>query len=77
MFRLLESKPLQSVPILILTNKIDVVPHLNESDIIQGMNLDYIVDNSWNIIPISAKEGTNMNQVMDWLIKTSKTVSKK
>ena len=60
LFQLLENKDLHGTPLLILSNKIDINPHLSESEIIHGMNLDYILENPWNIIPISAKEGTNI-----------------
>ena len=28
-----------------------------------GLNLDYILDNPWLVIPISSKDGTNIEQV--------------
>jgi len=68
----LEQKDLNGVPILLLSNKIDIKPHLEASDIISGMNLDYIYDNPWNIIAISAKDGTNLGHVIDWLMKVNK-----
>eukprot|EP00345_Euplotes_harpa_P010149 CAMPEP_0168337850 /NCGR_PEP_ID=MMETSP0213-20121227/12454_1 /TAXON_ID=151035 /ORGANISM="Euplotes harpa, Strain FSP1.4" /LENGTH=39 /DNA_ID= /DNA_START= /DNA_END= /DNA_ORIENTATION= len=36
------------------------------------MNLDYIDDHKWKIIPISAKHGTNMDQAIEWILETSK-----
>jgi Arf/Sar family protein len=33
---LLESKHLRQIPILIIGNKIDIKPHLNEKEIIEG-----------------------------------------
>ena len=76
LFQLLEEKELSNVPILILSNKIDLSPHLSEIEIIKGMNLDYMVDNPWNVIPISAKHGTNIDQALDWLLKKSMALNK-
>jgi translation initiation factor 2 gamma subunit (eIF-2gamma) len=33
------------------------------------LNLDYIVDNPWIIIPCSALRNTNIDEVIQWLIK--------
>jgi Arf/Sar family protein len=69
---LLEDRELHGIPILILANKIDIEPHLTEPEIIQGMNLDYIMDNPWVIISISALRGTNIERVVEWLIARSR-----
>jgi ADP-ribosylation factor-like protein 8 len=37
------------------------------------MNLDYIVDNPWIVIPISALRTTNIDQVVTWLVKQGKS----
>ena len=37
------------------------------------LNLDYIVDNPWIVIPISALRVINVDQVVQWLIKQGKT----
>ena len=63
------------MPILVLANKMDLEDKLEEIEIVKGMNLDYIVDNPWSIIPISAKHGTNMEQVVTWLVDTSKDLT--
>lgn len=46
-----------------LANKIDLGPKITEQELIKGLNLDYIVDNPWLLVPISAKNGTNIEQV--------------
>jgi Arf/Sar family protein len=69
---LLEDRELNGIPILILANKIDIEPHLSEPEIIQGLNLDYIMDNPWVIISISALRGTNIERVVEWLIARSR-----
>lgn len=70
--RLLEDRQLATTPLLILSNKIDLSPHLSESDLIRELNLEYITDNPWLIIPISAVKQTNIDQVVQWLVKQGK-----
>lgn len=71
---MLEDREIANMPLLILSNKIDKLPHLSEIEIIQGLNLDYIVDNPWVVIPISALYGTNFVQVIEWLLnRTQRT----
>lgn len=33
------------------------------------LNLDYIVDNPWMIIPCSALQTINVDEIIQWLIK--------
>lgn len=70
--QLLEDKELNGIPILIMGNKIDIKPHLDEKEIIEGLNLDYIETNSWLVVMISALKGINLPEVVDWLVKKSK-----
>ena len=70
--RLLEDRELATTPLLVLANKIDLEPHMSEPELIRELNLEYIVDNPWLVIPISAIRQTNVDQVVSWLIKQSK-----
>lgn len=54
-----------------LANKIDLEPHISEPELIRELNLDYIVDNPWLVIPISALRLVNIDQVIQWLMKQS------
>jgi Arf/Sar family protein len=36
------------------------------------LNLDYIVDNPWLVIPISGLRQINIDQVIDWLVKQAR-----
>lgn len=36
------------------------------------LNLDYIMDNPWLVVPISALRQTNVNSVVEWLIRQAK-----
>jgi len=70
---LLEDQGLNGIPMLVVGNKIDVKPHLNQEDIITGLNLDYIATSPWAVTMVSALNGTNISDVIDWLIKRSKS----
>mmetsp|Transcript_3520 Transcript_3520/g.9041 ORF Transcript_3520/g.9041 Transcript_3520/m.9041 type:complete len:88 (-) Transcript_3520:392-655(-) len=74
--RLLEDRELASIPLLVLANKIDLFPHLNEPELIRDLNLDYITENPWIVIPVSALKVTNIDQVVSWLIKQSSQASR-
>ena len=39
------------------------------------LNLDYISDNPWLVMSCSALQNTNVDEVLKWLIKQSKTKS--
>ncbi len=65
---MLEDRDMPGMPILVLANKMDLNPHLSEIEIIKGLNLDYVVDNPWIVIPISALYGENFAQVIEWLL---------
>lgn len=67
--RLLEDRELATTPLLVLANKIDIIPHVAEGEMIRELNLDYIVDSPWLVIPISALRAVNIDQVLSWLLK--------
>jgi len=71
--RLLEEPALAHLPLLVLANKIDLGPKFTQKELITGLNLDYIVDNPWLIIPVSAKEGTHVDQALEFLLKQAKS----
>jgi len=69
--RLLEDRELNSTPLLVVANKIDLEPHAPEETLIKELNLDYITENPWIIIPCSALKTININEILDWLLKQS------
>ncbi len=69
LYRLLEDKELASTPILIVANKIDLTPLVPEDQLIKELNLDYFEENPWLLISISALKNTNVDSVIEWLIK--------
>ncbi len=67
--RLLEDRSLATTPILVVANKVDLDPHISEQELIRELNLDYIMDNPWIVIPVSALKTTNVDQVVQWLMR--------
>ncbi len=65
---LLDDPDMVDTPLLVLANKVDIQPHMKELEIIKGLNLDYVMDRHWILIPISALYGTNFSQVVEWLL---------
>jgi small GTP-binding protein len=49
---LLEEKDLKDKPVLILLNKIDLEPRFTKSEIVKHLNLEYLTDNPWAVVPI-------------------------
>ena len=75
--RLLEDRELESTPILIVANKIDLEPHATEQALIKELNLDYIIDNPWMVRPCSALKTVNVHEIVQWLIKQADAPKKK
>jgi ADP-ribosylation factor-like protein 8 len=69
LYRLLEDRELAKTPLLIVANKIDLQPLVPEQTLIKELNLDYFTDNAWLLLSISALQNTNVDSVVDWLIK--------
>jgi Arf/Sar family protein len=67
--QLLEDRELARIPLLILVNKVDLGSRISEAEAIKGLNLDYISENPWVVMPLSAKCGTNVNEALEFLIK--------
>jgi len=69
LYRLLEDRELLSTPLLIVANKIDLPPLVPEQQIIKELNLDYFEENPWLMVSISALKSTNVDSVVNWLLK--------
>ena len=66
---LLEEKGLEGKPLLILSNKIDIDPHMSEVELIKELNLDYLYSNQWAVVQISALQGTYLENALEWISK--------
>ncbi|KAL3771942.1 hypothetical protein ACHAWU_009365 [Discostella pseudostelligera] len=70
--KLLDGGSIGSKPLLILANKIDIKPHAGESKLIEELQLNYVSETPWLVLPISALHVTNLDQVVEWLTEQGK-----
>ncbi|CAL5323690.1 hypothetical protein CsSME_00002445 [Camellia sinensis var. sinensis] len=69
------TKPsLAEIPLLVLGNKIDKSEALTKQALVDQLGLDSISDREVCCYMISCKDSVNIDAVIDWLIKHSKTV---
>lgn len=68
---LLEKPALEGIPILILGNKSDLSDHLSVDELIEALDLKSISHREVSCYGISAKEETNLDAVLQWLIARS------
>ncbi|PHU19657.1 ADP-ribosylation factor-like protein 8A [Capsicum chinense] len=70
------SKPsLSGIPLLVLGNKIDKPGALSKQALTDQMDLKSITDREVCCYMISCKNSTNIDSVIDWLVKHSKSMS--
>ncbi|MFS7963117.1 putative small GTPase superfamily, ARF/SAR type, P-loop containing nucleoside triphosphate hydrolase [Helianthus anomalus] len=70
------SKPaLSGIPLLVLGNKIDKAGALSKQALTDQMDLKSIIDREVCCFMISCKNSTNIDSVIDWLVKHSKSKS--
>ena len=65
---LLSISSISSIPLLILANKIDLSPHVNERDLVEALDLEEIVRTPWIVMPVSAINVVGIDSVLEWLI---------
>ena len=70
--KLLDDGSIGTTPILVLANKIDIVPHVGETELIEALKLNYVMETPWMVLPISALQCTNIDQVVEWLTAQGK-----
>ncbi|KAK9920451.1 hypothetical protein M0R45_029006 [Rubus argutus] len=69
----LMNKPsLSGIPLLVVGNKIDEPGALSEQALIDAMGLDTVTDRDVGCFMISCKNSTNIDSVLDWVVKYSK-----
>lgn len=69
---LLEKPILEGIPLLVLGNKSDLPDKIGVDELIESMNLRGITNREVSCYSISAKEETNLDAVLQWLIARSK-----
>ncbi|KVI03103.1 Small GTPase superfamily [Cynara cardunculus var. scolymus] len=72
---LLTKPSLNGIPLLVLGNKIDKSQALTKQALMDQLGLDTITDREVCCYMISCKESINIDMVIDWLIKHSKTAT--
>ena len=70
--KLLDDGSIGTTPLLILANKIDIPEHAGEQEIIEKLQLNYVIETPWMVLPISALHTTNIDQVVEWLTSQGK-----
>ncbi|KAG5534345.1 hypothetical protein RHGRI_022465 [Rhododendron griersonianum] len=72
---LLTKPSLSGIPLLVLGNKIDKSEALSKQALVDQLGLDSIQEREVCCYMISCKDSVNIDAVLDWLIKHSKTVN--
>ncbi|WZZ75154.1 hypothetical protein YC2023_086524 [Brassica napus] len=70
---LLSKTSLNGIPLLVLGNKIDKPGALSKEALTHEMELQSLTDREVCCFMISCKNSTNIDQVIDWLVKHSKS----
>jgi ADP-ribosylation factor-like protein 8 len=65
---LLEKPALEGIPLLVLGNKSDLQGKLSVDELIDALNLKEVSHREVSCYGISAKEETNLDAVLQWLI---------
>jgi len=68
---LLEKPAMEGIPLLVLGNKSDLRGHLTVDDLIDALELKRVTHREVSCYGISAKEETNLDAVLQWLIARS------
>lgn len=68
---LLEKPAMEGIPLLVLGNKSDIPSHLSVDELIDKLNLKAVRHREVSCYGVSAKEETNLDAVLHWLIARS------
>lgn len=68
---LLALPSLKTIPLLVLGNKSDLEGHLGVDELIEALQLKKITKREVSCYGISAKEETNLDAVLKWLVARS------
>lgn len=65
---LLAKSTMEGIPLLVLGNKSDLPNHASTDEVIEALDLNSIAHREVSCYGISAKEETNLDAVLHWLI---------
>lgn len=68
---LLANESLESIPLLVLANKSDLKDKMTVDEVIEALDLKKIVHREISCYGVSAKEETNLEAVLQWLVARS------
>jgi ADP-ribosylation factor-like protein 8 len=71
LYALLSKPTVDGIPLLILGNKSDLPGKLSVDDLIEALDLKKITHREISCYGVSAKEETNMDAVLQWLVARS------
>ena len=69
LWRVLEFDEAQGLPLLILSNKVDLTAHVTDQDIIDGLQLNELKDREYSLIETSALNNTGVQEGFSWISK--------
>lgn len=69
---MLQKPILEGIPLLVLGNKSDLPDKIGVDELIESMDLKEITNREVSCYGISAKEETNLDAVLQWLIARAK-----
>ncbi|KAK5168923.1 uncharacterized protein LTR77_006232 [Saxophila tyrrhenica] len=69
---LLEKPAMEGIPLLVLGNKSDLPNHADTNELIDVLDLQSVTHREVSCYGISAKEETNLDAVLKWLISKAK-----
>lgn len=69
LLRVLEYEEAKGLPLLILSNKIDLSSHVTPQDIIRGLHLKELRDRDYNLIETSALNNIGVQEGFSWIAK--------
>ncbi|KAF2760156.1 ADP-ribosylation factor family protein [Pseudovirgaria hyperparasitica] len=70
---LLEKPALEGIPLLVLGNKSDLADKLSVDELIEALNLTSVAHREVSCYGISAKEETNLDAVLQWLVNRTRS----
>lgn len=68
---LLANESISGIPLLVLANKSDLRERMSVDEVIEGLDLKKVVHREISCYGVSAKEETNLEAVLQWLVARS------
>lgn len=68
---LLANESIAGIPLLVLANKSDLREKMSVDEVIEGLDLKKVVHREISCYGVSAKEETNLEAVLQWLVARS------